>query len=119
MVTLAPVVYAAFSQWCVLGPSGDDKLQAVGTGVGMWAAAGATLGGVYLELATMVFLTIRADASLGAKWLICVLLFGAAAVVALYTIRWTDGVTNGAARTQPAPGAPPVFQPVALSSTGL
>ncbi len=120
MVTLAPVVYAAFSRWSMLPDGqGHDKLQSVGTGVGMWAAAGATLGGVYLELATVGFLTDAADASLGAKRLVYALLGAGALIVALYAIRWTDGVTNGAARTQPDPDAPPTFAPVLLSSTGL
>jgi hypothetical protein len=120
MVTLAPVVYAAFSTWCVLPDTqGHDKLQAVGTGIGMWAAAGATLGGVYVELATIGFLTDAADATVGAKRLVYVLLLAGAVVVALYAIRWTDGVTNGAARTQPDPDSPPQFQPVLLNSTGL
>ena len=118
MVTLAPVVYAAFSKWKSTDDGhGGTRLDAVGRGSGLWAAAGATVGGVFLELATIGYIADLSDASRGVKGFVYALLVIGALVVALYAILFTDGVVNGA--REPAEGAAPTYTPVKIASAGL
>ncbi|MFJ5547453.1 hypothetical protein [Streptomyces sp. NPDC093225] len=115
LILFAPIVYSASCYW-----GWPERTNAAGEtvhafapvahGWGLVIAALATLFGVYGQLATIVVLTIAADATQATKWSLYLLVGIAAAFVALYSLRFVRG-----ALADPPAAAP---HPVATSRSG-
>jgi hypothetical protein len=89
-VTMAPLVYLAWSKWDVSSDK-TSALESRGSIRGLLLATGVTLFGVYLELGTLGLLVNAADGTVAAKAGCYLLLIGATFVVARYAVRSTLG----------------------------
>jgi hypothetical protein len=97
-VIVAPVIYSAASKWQLSEPSDGGSspptLVSPGRVWGVVLAAGATLWGVFGELAVLVALTTAANASLAARAFIIGVLSAAAVITGWYAYSFVIGVST-------------------------
>jgi hypothetical protein len=97
-VIIAPVVYSAASKWQLSEPSdggsSSSTLVSIGRVWGVVLAAGATLWGVFGELAVLGVLTTAANASLSARAFIIGVLSAAAVITIWYAYSFVIGVST-------------------------